>query len=73
MAVGFTSAAAIVIATSQVKDILGLKFTAGKFLEVWEEVFIHVSETRKWDAVLGISCMIILLLLRVRSLTLIPS
>lgn len=65
VAVGFTSAAAIVIATSQIKDILGLTFSAAKFLEVWEEVFAHISETRLWDTVLGIVCMAVLLLLRV--------
>ncbi|XP_044731461.1 sodium-independent sulfate anion transporter-like [Chrysoperla carnea] len=64
VAVGFTSAAAIVIATSQIKDILGLTFSAAKFLEVWEEVFAHISETRLWDTVLGIVCMAVLLLLR---------
>jgi MFS superfamily sulfate permease-like transporter len=32
--VGFTSAAAIIIATTQIKDILGLNFPGGKFLQV---------------------------------------
>ncbi|CAB3262558.1 unnamed protein product, partial [Arctia plantaginis] len=35
VSVGFTSAAAIIIATTQVKDILGLSFPGGKFLQVW--------------------------------------
>jgi Sulfate permease and related transporters (MFS superfamily) len=65
VSVGFTSAAAIIIATSQVKDILGLDFTAGKFLLVWQKIFEHIGETRLWDAVLGVVCMIVLLLLRV--------
>ncbi|XP_046734341.1 sodium-independent sulfate anion transporter-like isoform X2 [Diprion similis] len=64
VSVGFTSAAAIIIATSQVKDILGLNFTAAKFLHVWQSIFEHISETRLWDAVLGVVCMIVLLLLR---------
>ena len=34
VSVGFTSAAAIIIATTQVKDILGLSFPGGKFLQV---------------------------------------
>lgn len=62
VSVGFTSAAAIIIATSQVKDILGLDFTAGKFLLVWQKIFEHIGETRLWDAVLGVVCMIVLLL-----------
>lgn len=64
VSVGFTSAAAIIIATSQVKDILGLDFTAGKFLNVWQEIFQHIGETKLWDAVLGVTCIIVLLLLR---------
>ncbi|KAL0278539.1 UNVERIFIED_CONTAM: hypothetical protein PYX00_000337 [Menopon gallinae] len=61
---GFTSAAAIIIATSQVKDVLGLSFSGGKFLETWENILHSISETRLWDAVLGIGCIAILLILR---------
>lgn len=65
MSVGFTSAAAIIIATSQVKDVLGLKIAGGKFIDTWHNVFEHISETRLWDAVMGVACMAVLLLLRV--------
>ncbi|XP_060802780.1 sodium-independent sulfate anion transporter [Amyelois transitella] len=64
VSVGFTSAAAIIIATTQVKDILGLSFPGGKFLQVWTGMYEHIGETRLWDTVLGISCIIVLLLLR---------
>lgn len=64
VSVGFTSAAAIIIATTQVKDILGLSFPGGKFLQVWTGLYEHIGETRLWDSVLGISCIIVLLLLR---------
>ncbi|XP_052750495.1 sodium-independent sulfate anion transporter-like [Galleria mellonella] len=64
VSVGFTSAAAIIIATTQVKDILGLSFPGGKFLQVWTGMYEHIGETRLWDAVLGISCIVVLLLLR---------
>ncbi|KAL0893436.1 hypothetical protein ABMA27_015019 [Loxostege sticticalis] len=64
VSVGFTSAAAIIIATTQVKDILGLSFPGGKFLQVWTGMYEHIGETRLWDAVLGISCIVLLLLLR---------
>lgn len=61
---GFTSAAAIIIATSQVKDVLGLSISSGKFLDIWDEIFHRLSETRLWDAILGIGCMFVLLILR---------
>ncbi|XP_036149342.1 sodium-independent sulfate anion transporter isoform X2 [Monomorium pharaonis] len=64
VSVGFTSAAAIIIATSQVKDILGLKVTGTKFVQVWQSIFEHIGETRRWDTALGIVCIIVLLLLR---------
>lgn len=65
VSIGFTSAAAIIIATTQVKDVLGLSYPGGKFLEVWEQIFEHISETRLWDCILGFTCMAVLLLLRV--------
>jgi len=65
VSVGFTSAASIIIATSQVKDILGLKVSGTKFVQVWQSIFEHISETRRWDTALGIVCIIVLLLLRV--------
>jgi len=65
VSVGFTSAAAIIIATSQVKDILGLKVSGTKFVQVWHNIFEHIGETRRWDTALGIVCIIILLLFRV--------
>lgn len=40
VSVGFTSAAAIIIATTQVKDILGLSFPGGKFLQVFKSLNI---------------------------------
>lgn len=67
VSVGFTSAAAIVIAMTQVKDLLGLNYGATKFVEVCDLLATHYKEIRVWDAVLGFSCMIILLLLRVRN------
>lgn len=65
MSAGFTSAAAIIIATSQVKDILGLSFPGGKFLDIWENIFYNIRDTRMGDAVLGVACMTVLLALRV--------
>lgn len=61
----FTSAGALTIATSQVKNLLGLHFSAETFLSCWYQIFEHIHETKKWDAVLGTSCFIVLLGLRV--------
>ncbi|KAL0122515.1 hypothetical protein PUN28_007313 [Cardiocondyla obscurior] len=73
VSVGFTSAASIIIATSQVKDILGLKVTGTKFVQVWQSIFEHIGETRRWDTALGIICIIVLLLLRkVKDLPVVP-
>lgn len=68
VSIGFTSAAAIIIATSQFKDILGLKFNEGKFLNVWRAIFNTIGQTRLWDAILGVACIVVLLLLRVNYL-----
>lgn len=62
---GFTSAAAIIIATTQVKDIFGISIQSGTFLQIWENIFEHISETRLWDTVLGVASMAVLFTLRV--------
>lgn len=63
---GFTTAAAITTATTQVKPLLGLNFNVDGFLQTWIAVFEHIEETRLWDAVIGFSSIAVLLLLRVR-------
>lgn len=68
VSVGFTSAAAIIIATSQVKDILGIHIGGSKFVEVWQNIFEKIGETKLWDSALGITCIIVLLLLRVSTI-----
>ncbi|KAJ9593231.1 hypothetical protein L9F63_015230, partial [Diploptera punctata] len=61
---GFTSAAALIIVTSQVKDILGIKASGNTFVKNWDSLFRAMGDTRLWDTVLGITCIIILLLMR---------
>lgn len=65
VASGFTSAVALIIVTSQVKDILGISMTGTTFLEQWISIFAEIKNTRTWDAVLGICCIIVLLSMRV--------
>lgn len=62
---GFASAAAVATATTQIKSLLGLKFQADGFVQTWAAVFQHIEETRLWDAVMGFSCIVALLVLRV--------
>lgn len=64
---GFTSAAALTIAASQFKTILGIPGKANEFLDALISVFENISETQKWDAVLGFSTFIALILTRVNS------
>jgi MFS superfamily sulfate permease-like transporter len=66
--VGFTSATSVIIACSQLKGLLGLKFEANGFLDTVNKVWNHIPKTRPWDATLGFTCIIVLLLLRVRKL-----
>lgn len=66
MTVGFTTAAALTIGSSQVKSVLGLTGSANAFLESWIRVFTRYHETRLWDAVLGVVTMIALLVLKVK-------
>lgn len=62
---GFSTAAALTIGTTQIKPLLGLKFSSEGFLETWKGVFQHIGETKPWDALMGFSSVIILLVLRV--------
>ncbi|XP_018330827.1 sodium-independent sulfate anion transporter [Agrilus planipennis] len=61
---GFTSAGAITIASAQVKNLMGLSFNGETFIEIWKNVFEHISEAKLWDGVLSIVCCSVLLLLR---------
>uniref|UniRef100_A0A1S4GLM3 Uncharacterized protein n=1 Tax=Anopheles gambiae TaxID=7165 RepID=A0A1S4GLM3_ANOGA len=61
--VGFTSAAAITIASGQVKSLIGISGQSNEFLDSWINVFQHVQDIRLWDSVLGVSTIIVLLIL----------
>lgn len=63
--VGFTSAAALTIGSSQIKSLLGLKGSTNEFIPTWINLWKHVSETRLWDTVLGVFTICLLLLLKV--------
>jgi solute carrier family 26 (sodium-independent sulfate anion transporter), member 11 len=65
---GFTSAVALIIVTSQVKDLLGIgKYVKGNtFVEMWTDIINNFDKVRYADTLLGIGCITVLLLLRVR-------
>ena len=57
---GFTSAASIIIACEQLPNLFGLKVKSENFFELMKGVFSNLSETKVWDLILGVSCMIVL-------------
>ncbi|XP_069685121.1 sodium-independent sulfate anion transporter-like [Periplaneta americana] len=61
---GFTSAAALIIVTSQVKDVMGISASGNTFIKNWDSLFRAMDNTRLWDTVLGVSCIVVLLLMR---------
>ncbi|XP_043951378.1 sodium-independent sulfate anion transporter isoform X1 [Drosophila biarmipes] len=63
--VGFTSATAVIIGTSQLKGLLGLKGGSGSdFINTMRSVFGNLHKVRQGDFVLGLVSIIVLLLLR---------
>lgn len=67
---GFTSATSIIIIVSQLKGILGISFKSQNFIDNVYQLFLHGSEARLWDTILGITCCIFLL--SFRKITAIP-
>ncbi|XP_049821343.1 sodium-independent sulfate anion transporter-like isoform X3 [Aethina tumida] len=61
---GFTSAAALNIASSQIKSLLGIKGKSDAFLEAWETVFKNIRQVRTWDTTLGLITIVFLVLLK---------
>ena len=68
---GFTSAAALTIASGQVKSLFGLTIPAEEkshthlgVVDGWIDVFTHFDSCRWQDATLGLLCCVILLSLR---------
>ncbi|XP_039965088.1 sodium-independent sulfate anion transporter isoform X2 [Bactrocera tryoni] len=64
--VGFTSATAVIIGTSQLKGLLGIRGGGGGsgFMKTMESVFTNLDKIRYGDFTLGIVAITILLLLR---------
>ena len=62
---GFTSAIALIVLTSQIKDFLGIKAAGHTFLDNWKSIVSNIQETSIGDTVLGAICLIAVLLMRV--------
>lgn len=62
---GFTSAVALIILTSQIRDILGITASGSVFTEMWGNIFKDIHNTNPWDTVLGICCIAVLLIMRI--------
>ena len=63
---GFTCAASLQIASTQVKSLLGIGGKADAFLEAWEGVFNNLDKVRLWDSILGLLSIMFLIALKVR-------
>lgn len=61
---GFTSAAAFIILSSQVKDLLGITAKGNTFVQQWKAILEDIHHTQLGDAVMGFTCIIVLLLMR---------
>ncbi|CAG9824561.1 unnamed protein product, partial [Phaedon cochleariae] len=62
---GFTSAVSLIIVTSQMKDILGITASGDTFITAWKSIISEIHNTNLWDAVMGFSCIFLLLVMRV--------
>lgn len=64
---GFTSAVAILIVASQVKDIIGVKAVGATLSDMVVSISKDIHNFQSGDAILGSICVVIILLLRVDS------
>lgn len=61
---GFTSAVALMIATSQVKDLFAIQVTGSTFLQQWISIFSNLHNASLWDPIMGFVCIAVLLFMR---------
>ncbi|XP_043263636.1 sodium-independent sulfate anion transporter-like [Colletes gigas] len=61
---GFTNAAAIIIATSQLGTLLGLTGRSDSFIDAIVKVANYANEITLWDTLLGVCSMILLVCLK---------
>ncbi|XP_017000603.2 sodium-independent sulfate anion transporter [Drosophila takahashii] len=61
---GFTSAVALIVSTSQMRSMLGVKSEGGSFLATWISMFRDIENIRVADTCLGFGCVFLLLAMR---------
>ncbi|XP_050432664.1 sodium-independent sulfate anion transporter-like isoform X2 [Adelges cooleyi] len=61
---GFTSAVAILIIASQIKDLIGVKGGGSTLVDMVISLSKDIGNYRPGDALLGVACIIVILLLR---------
>ncbi|XP_029172774.1 sodium-independent sulfate anion transporter-like isoform X4 [Nylanderia fulva] len=61
---GFSNAAAIIIAASQLGTLLGIKGRSESVIDAISKVIDHINEIQLWDTVLGVCSMMVLVLLK---------
>lgn len=64
---GFTSAAAIIMASSQIKGLFGISYEAKNCMEMWVKFVENIENIRVADTAMGITCILVLLGLKVRT------
>lgn len=67
--VGFTTAAALTIASSQIKSLLGLPGSGNEFIGSWKNIFEYIQNLKLSDSLLGLTTIVVLLLLKVKMIT----
>ncbi|EDV91409.1 sodium-independent sulfate anion transporter [Drosophila grimshawi] len=61
---GFTSAVSLIVLTSQMKYILGVRSDGDSFLQSWISMLRDIENIRIWDSFLGFGCLALLLAIR---------
>lgn len=64
---GFTSAAAIIMASSQLKGLFGISYEAKNCVEMWIKFVENFKNIRTADTSMGIICILILVGFKVSS------
>jgi len=62
---GFTSAVAILIIVSQIKDVIGVHAMGTTLLTMIISIYKDLNNFQPGDAILGSTCIVVILLLRV--------
>ncbi|KAJ3645330.1 hypothetical protein Zmor_022996 [Zophobas morio] len=71
---GFACAGAVFTATTQIHNLFGMKAPNRNFIPTWVDFITNISQTnfKIWDTVLGLTCLLVLVLLKVLEKILVP-